>query len=99
MAVLQLTPCTYCGGGDPGKVTAIKNLSVWVLHGTDDASVPISESEDMVAALKQAGGNVKFTRYQNTDHPGAWTKAYNDPELYTWLLAQKNRRSDKPAKV
>ncbi len=53
----------------------------------------------MVAALKQAGGNVKFTRYQNTDHPGAWTKAYNDPELYTWLLAQKNRRSDKPAKV
>jgi predicted peptidase len=45
----------------------------------------------MVDALKAAGADVKFTVYPNTGHD-AWTPAYDDPELYTWLLAQKRRR-------
>jgi predicted peptidase len=42
----------------------------------------------MVEALKKAKGNVKFTVYSEAGHD-SWTEAYNDPELYKWLLQQK----------
>ena len=42
----------------------------------------------MVDALKQAGGNVKFTVYPNAGHD-AWTETYANPKLYEWLLEQK----------
>jgi predicted peptidase len=42
----------------------------------------------MVEALKKANGNVKFTVYPEANHD-SWTEAYNDPELYKWLLEQK----------
>ena len=45
-------------------------------------------SEKMVEALKKAGGNVKFTVYPEAGHD-SWTEAYNNPELYKWLLEQK----------
>jgi predicted peptidase len=31
---------------------------------------------------------VKFTVYPDAGHD-CWTAAYNDPELYRWLFAQK----------
>ena len=42
----------------------------------------------MVEALKKAGGNPKFTVYPEAGHD-SWTEAYNDPQLYEWLLQQK----------
>jgi dipeptidyl aminopeptidase/acylaminoacyl peptidase len=66
-------------------------VAVWAFHGAKDEAVPLRASEQMVDALKAAGADVKFTVYPNTGHD-AWTPAYDDPELYTWLLAQKRRR-------
>ena len=37
---------------------------------------------------EKAKGNVKFTVYPEAGHD-SWTEAYNDPELYKWLLQQK----------
>jgi predicted peptidase len=42
----------------------------------------------MVEAMKASNGNVKFTVYPEAGHD-SWTAAYDDPELYTWLLEQK----------
>jgi predicted peptidase len=42
----------------------------------------------MVAAVKKAGGNVKYTEYPEVGHD-SWNKAYADPELLPWLFAQK----------
>jgi predicted peptidase len=42
----------------------------------------------MVAALKAAGGNVRYTEYPGVKH-NSWDNAYGEPELFTWLLAQK----------
>jgi len=41
-----------------------------------------------VAAVKKAGGNVKFTIYPEAGHD-SWTEAYNDPEMWKWLLSQR----------
>ena len=40
----------------------------------------------MVTALRQCGGNARFTVYPDAGHD-AWTETYTNPELYAWLLA------------
>lgn len=77
-----------CGGGDPGQVCRIKKVPVWVFHGARDAVVPVAEAEKMVQALKVCGGNVRFTVYPEAGHD-AWTKTYNNPELYQWFLQHR----------
>jgi len=76
-----------CGGGDPADVARIKDIPVWVFHGAKDQTVPIRRSQEMVDALKKAGGNVKFTIFPDAGHD-SWTQAYAMPELYDWLLKQ-----------
>jgi predicted peptidase len=77
-----------CGGGDPFKVCALKDVPVWVFHGARDSVVLPRESVKMVDALKECGGKVKFTLYSNSDHD-SWTRTYNSPRLYEWMLEQK----------
>lgn len=65
-----------------------KDLPIWVFHGTEDRSVPISESEEMVARLREMGYDVTFTRYEGVGH-NAWERAYRDDRLYEWLMEQR----------
>ena len=75
-----------CGGGEPDRAArALKNMPVWVFHGAKDTVVPAERSEEMVKAVKAIGGNVKFTLYPDADHD-SWTRTYDNPELYEWLL-------------
>ena len=46
------------------------------------------KSKNLVKALREGGGNVKFTIYPDAQH-ASWTETYNNPELYRWLLEQK----------
>ena len=77
-----------CGRSNPEAADRLKTLPTWVFHGAADDTVPVSESEKMVAALERAGSNVKFTAYSGVGH-NSWSKAYGEPELYTWLFAQR----------
>lgn len=83
-----------CGGGDLRSVRRFPHLPTWVFHGAKDSVVPLSASVDMVEALQKVNGNVKFTVYPEADHD-SWTEAYNNPELYKWMLEQK-RTSARP---
>lgn len=80
-----------CGGGSPADAKALAKLPIWVFHGAKDNTVPLRHSEEMVEALKAAGGNPKFTVYPDAGHD-SWTATYNDPEFYIWLLAQKRSK-------
>ncbi|MCG2460510.1 prolyl oligopeptidase family serine peptidase [Flavobacteriaceae bacterium F89] len=64
-----------------------RDMPIWVFHGEEDKSIPISESIAMVAKLRQMGYDVKFTKYPGVGH-NAWDKAYTTPELYSWLMQQ-----------
>jgi poly(3-hydroxybutyrate) depolymerase len=77
-----------CGGGEPFVTMLLANVPAWVFHGAKDPVVPLERSEKMVEAMKKFGGKVKFTVYPEAGHD-AWTEAYNDPQLYEWLLQQK----------
>ena len=61
---------------------------VLFLHGAAERGVPTDESRKMNEALKAAGGNVKYTEYDGVAH-NSWDRAYAEPELMTWMLAQR----------
>jgi predicted peptidase len=75
--------------GDPYAEVArlIGKTPVWIFHGDADDSVPVEESRHMAAALKAAGANFKYTEYPGVGH-NSWDKAYAEPDLVSWLLAQ-----------
>jgi predicted peptidase len=79
-------------GPDPYRSAAVKvgTTPVWIFHGGADPVVPPDESRKMNEALKAAGGNVKYTEYEGVGH-NSWDRAYADPELMTWLLAQRRK--------
>ncbi|WP_149277062.1 carboxylesterase family protein [Pareuzebyella sediminis] len=68
-----------------------KRMPIWVFHGEEDQSIPISESEEMVDKLKEMGHDIRFTRYPGVGHD-AWIPAYQTDELYEWFIQQ--RRND-----
>ncbi|MEE9167940.1 MAG: prolyl oligopeptidase family serine peptidase [Candidatus Neomarinimicrobiota bacterium] len=80
-----------CGGGDPEKVHLMANVPTWVFHGAKDKAVPLEMSQEMVDALKAAGGDVRFTVYPEAGHVEAWENAYGDPGLWEWLASQRRR--------
>ncbi len=65
-----------------------KNMPIWVFHGTEDKSIPISESQNMVNKLEEMNYDVTFTKYDGVGH-NAWVQAYNTEELYEWFMRQK----------
>ncbi len=72
----------------PVHLCDLKNVAIWVFHGEADTTVNPYQSQDLVNGLKTCGIEVRFTLYPDTGHEGSWTKAYADPELYKWLVAQ-----------
>ncbi len=79
-----------CGGGNAVMAGAMKRVPTWVFHGAKDDAVPESESARMVAALKAAGGDVKYTVLPEGGHVDAWVYAYG-PEagLFDWFLKHR----------
>jgi predicted peptidase len=81
-----------CGGGDPKQAERIKHLPCWAWHGDQDKAVPVERSREMVAALKAAGGQPRYTELAHIAHE-SWDAAYASPDLYTWLFKQVRPKS------
>lgn len=76
-----------CGGGNPATAKKFaKKVPVWVFHGGKDNVVLPKYSEDMVRAIKEAGGNPKFTIYPEANH-NSWDNAFAEPQLFAWLFS------------
>jgi predicted peptidase len=70
----------------PEDLRPLRRVPTWIFHGARDQVVPIEESQAIVASLRAYGANVRFTTYPEAGHD-AWTQAYAEPELYSWLLS------------
>jgi predicted peptidase len=42
----------------------------------------------MVDAIERDGAHARLTEYRGVGH-NSWDRAYNDPELCEWMLAQR----------
>jgi pimeloyl-ACP methyl ester carboxylesterase len=65
----------------------VGKVPVWIFHGADDDIVPVTESQRMAAAMKELGGEVRYTEFPGVRHP-SWDKAYDEPKLFPWLFSK-----------
>jgi predicted peptidase len=78
-----------CGGGDESKADRLVKLPIWAVHGDEDEAVPVERTRTMIAAIKKAGGNPKYTELKGVGH-NSWTPAYTDPDgVVKWMFEQK----------
>ena len=79
--------------GDPYADTAgkIGKTPIWIFHGAADPTVPVTESQKLVEALKAAGASPKYTEYPGVGH-NSWDKAYGEADLWKWLFDQRLSR-------
>jgi predicted peptidase len=76
------------GFGDVDRADRLARVATWAFHGALDDAVPIVDAQMTVDAVRAAGGRVTFTVYPDLGH-NAWDRAYADPQLVGWLLAQR----------
>jgi predicted peptidase len=72
----------------------VGKIPVWIFHGADDDTVPVTESQRMSAAMKEIGAEVHYTEYPGVKHV-SWDKAYDEPKLFPWLFSKSLASSGK----
>lgn len=78
-----------CGGGTTEGASNLARRPMWVFHGEADSVVPMARSKEMVEAIREEGGAVKFTTYPEVGH-NSWDQAYGKRQgAVEWLLAQE----------
>ena len=82
-----------CGGGDPADADKLAKLPIWAFHGLEDKVVPPKLSQQMIEAVRAAGGNPKYTELPEVGHD-SWTPAYSDPDgVVAWMFEQRNDKA------
>ncbi|GAB4155291.1 MAG: hypothetical protein Tsb009_32080 [Planctomycetaceae bacterium] len=82
------------GGGDAKLAPRLKSVPIWAFHGERDRAVKPSESKEMVAAIRKAGGKARLTIVSNAGHD-VWKIVYANPALIAWMKnPQRTNKTD-----
>lgn len=84
------------GGGGSSGVSSVAHVPFWYFHAKNDGTVGVGGSDNQVAALRNAGARVIYTRYDSGGH-GIWSHAYRTPMLFHWLLSQRRKQRNESA--
>lgn len=87
-----------CGGCSLKDVQGLGTLPFWIMHGTGDRAINVSESRKVVDALKREG-NDELLRYDwlpGASH-GRLARIFYLAQTYDWLLSHD--KSDFPQEV
>ena len=79
-----------CGGGKTSDACNLSTIPFWIQHGSADEAVPVSQSREMVQAIKQCdnkGANLLYTEIKGANH-GALERVFRSDELYNWLFSK-----------
>jgi pimeloyl-ACP methyl ester carboxylesterase len=82
------------GGGNSVLAQNIVDVPVWAFHGAKDRNVPVSGSRNIIQAIKNAGGDPRYTEYPDEAHD-IWKKVTGTPDLLDWLFAQERDKKDR----
>ena len=87
-----------CGGCSLKDMSGLGRVPLWIMHGTADRAVNISQSKRVVSFLKK-GGNDKLLRYDwlSGGTHGTPARLFHMQKTYDWLLAHS--LGDRPRTV
>lgn len=66
---------------------SIKDIPVWISHGTEDRIVPVGDSRMIYNALKDRGNPVVFNEINKGNH-NVWDSEYANKKLINWLFSK-----------
>ncbi|MEE1547528.1 MAG: alpha/beta hydrolase-fold protein [Prevotella pectinovora] len=99
--------CTYpdkvaaalamCGGCSKKDRTPLGKLPLWIIHGTADRAVSISQSKSVVNDLEKSGNDsrLRYTWLQGANH-GAPARFFYMRKTYDWLFSHSLLDPDRP---
>ncbi len=79
------------GSADPREAARIANIPIWAFASDSDQTTNVQFTRDMVDALIRNGGSsstVRYTEVEGGDHAGSWQRAYENSDVYKWLIRQ-----------
>lgn len=82
-----------CGKGNSNAAYILKDIPVWIYHGTADDTIPFSASLEMYDAIRAAGGNMAELKSLYGVGHNAWDYAFAERELFCWLFAQNRNKA------
>lgn len=83
-----------CGGSTLRDFSGLGRIPLWILHGTADRAVPVSQSKNVVKAIKDSG-NDRLLRYdwlQGSSH-GDLARILYLKQTYDWLFYHTTKDS------
>lgn len=85
-----------CGGGSSSSYCGLTRVPMWIMHGTADRAVSLSESQKVVNAMVACGDTslLRFTKLPGKNHSDLARIFYLD-ETYQWLFAHSRADSVK----
>lgn len=88
-----------CGGTTLVSCDGLRRVPLWIIHGTADKAVSISNSKSVVKSMNQFGDTplLYFDWLQDYDH-GSLARIFYLPETYEWLFSHSldNRSISEP---
>lgn len=77
-----------CGGGNNPSYENLNQIPLWILHGTADRDVRISDSDEVVAGMKKAGKaeRLLYDRLRGKNH-SILARIFYMPQTYKWLFS------------
>ena len=73
----------------------IKNIPIRIYHGLQDDVVSVNYAIAIYDKLKDCHNDIKLEIFEDANHD-SWTRVYNNPEIYDWMLQQeKNKNNSK----
>lgn len=76
------------GAGDPDRAYTLRYVPTWAVHGSDDNVVPVEGSDNMIEAIREAGGKPLYWRLAGVGHGALSPAIENTDEILCWLSRQ-----------
>ncbi len=90
------------GGGDAALASKVKSLPLWVFHGFHDHLVPVNNSQQLVKALQDAGGDVVYEELPDASHDIS-AETFGNEAVLKWLSdprrQPRKRSASAPIKI
>lgn len=88
----------FCGGGSVKNLSGLNDVPLWIVHGTADQAVSVSQSDRVVEAMKQADASTPrliYDRIPGMNHSQP-ARLFYLSETYDWLLSHSLKDHQRP---
>ncbi len=88
----------FCGGGSVKDLSGLNSVPLWIVHGTADRAVSVSQSDRVVEAMRSADSSTPrlvYDRIPGMNHSQP-ARLFYLSETYEWLLSHSLKDENRP---